>query len=124
MTVGVSEKVTTNRRKPTMKMKIFVQVSSFQRLHIEQCEHQGVHPDSAFVCQTFEFPDDLVPPDDLLQAHRYADDAYDGEKMAVDLDQLARHHRRIVLGSNPALTFTVLGKKHIVRYLVAIPKTK
>lgn len=59
--------------------KVFVQASSFQRIHVEQCEHQDVHPSCAFVAKTITFSDDTEPPADLLQAAEWAADAQEND---------------------------------------------
>lgn len=95
--------------------KVFVQASSFQSIHIEQCEHQGVHPSCAFVAKTITFSDDTEPPADLLQAAEWAADTQENEKMAVDLKVSAAKGRAVIMGAGDC---TFNGERRRIRYLV------
>lgn len=101
--------------------RVFVQVSSFQSLHIEQCEHQGIHPSNAFVAKTIQFPDNLEPPDELVQAARWAADAKENEKMAVDLKVSGALGRAVILGT---AVCTLNNDRRKVRYLVGYTDQK
>jgi hypothetical protein len=99
--------------------KVFIQASSFQRIHVEQCEHQGVHPSCAFVAKTITFPDETDPPEALLRAAEFAADVSEGEKMAVDLKVSGAKGRAVILASGDC---TFNGKATRIRYLVGFSK--
>jgi hypothetical protein len=101
--------------------RVFVQASSFQKVHIEQCEHQGVHPSCAFVAKTITFPDDTEPPADLLRAAEWAADAQENEKMAVDLKASAAKGRAVIMGAGYC---TFNGERKSIRYLVGYTEPK
>lgn len=101
--------------------RVFVQASSFQRIHIEQCEHQGVHPSCAFVAKTITLPDDTEPPAILLRAVEFAADVKENEKMAVDLKASGEMGRSVILA---AAQCTFKGEEKRIRYLVGYTKSQ
>lgn len=99
-----------------MQHKILVQASSFQNLHVEDCEAQGVDPESAYVCRTIDIPDDEDMPDDFLQAAKFAEEAEDGQQVAFDLTRV-----QPILGSYRHLAMTFPnGEIKVIRYLVGL----
>ncbi len=99
-----------------MQNKILVQASSFQNLHIEACEAQGIDPESAYVCRIIDIPDDTDVPTDLREAVTFAEEAEDDRKFAFDLSRV-----QPILGSNPHITMTFPnGESKVIRYLVGL----
>lgn len=99
-----------------MQIKTLVQVSSFQSLHIEACEAQGVDPESAYVCRTIDIPDDEEMPEAFLQAANFAEGAGDGMKIAFDLTRV-----QPILGSDRHITMTLpTGERKVIRFLVGL----
>jgi hypothetical protein len=98
-----------------MQFKILVQADSFQTLHREGLRRQGYDPAEAFVCLAVDFPTDAgkEPPDDLLQAARFARDAQLGDTLIVH--SRTGGGRRSVVKSFHG---TFDGKPRVLRYLV------
>jgi hypothetical protein len=98
------------------KLKLYIFADSFQTIHQGQLRTAGYDPAWACVCKEVEIPDEgREPPDNLLQAARFARETPLGDTMVVDLAQTR------ALGREPVTdTFqgTFDGKPATLRFLV------
>jgi hypothetical protein len=98
-----------------MKLKVYLQADSFQTMHQEDARRQGYDPAEAFVCTAVDFPveEGKEPPDDFLQAVRFAKDAPLGDTMMAR--SRTESGRRSVIRS---FNGTFDDKPRVLRYLV------
>jgi hypothetical protein len=98
-----------------MEFKIYLQADSFQTGHEEQVRRQGYDPAEAFVCMAVDFPveEGHEPPEELLQAARYAETAPLGDTMIAHAR--TQSGRRSVVRSFHG---TFRDEPRVLRYLV------
>jgi hypothetical protein len=70
-------------------MKMYLQADSLQDVHQQQVRAAGYDPACEFVCKVLDFPGGMIePPDDHIQAMRFAKDAPLGDTIIVDTKRL------------------------------------
>ena len=95
------------------ELKLFVHADYFGEPCREKFRAEKLDPDHGYICAIITFPDESKePPDNLLQAARFAQEANEGEARWVDLARSEENGRIPIVDS-----FVTFGEKK-VRFLV------
>jgi hypothetical protein len=96
------------------ELKLFVHADYFGERCQAAFRSEGLDPDDGYICSVVTFSDESKePPDNLLQAARFAAEAKEGQPIWVDMARSKRPGGRI-----PIVDSFLTNGKRSVRFLV------